>query len=125
MTQAPLSLRKRAEFLSVRQGKKRSGPLFLLEFRKRPPDAACAPEGPARIGFTVTRKNGNAVMRNRIKRRLREAVRTALGDTLAPGTDYVIVARPGVADVPFDHLVQELKRQIKGKTERPAGKNIK
>lgn len=71
------------------------------------------PDAPARVGFTVTRKNGNAVVRNRIKRRLREAVRTALADDLAPGTDYVIVARPEVLDVPFDHLIRELKRRIR------------
>lgn len=99
--------------MSVRQGEKRRGPLFLLEVKKRPPGMIPGPDAPARVGFTVTRKNGNAVVRNRIRRRLREAVRTALADDLAPGTDYVIVARPEVLDVPFDHLIRELKRRIR------------
>jgi len=115
MTKFPLRLRKRAEFLAVREGEKRRGPFFLLEIRQRPPDTIPGLDGPARVGFTVTRKNGNAVMRNRIRRRLREAVRTALADDLAPGTDYVIVARPGIACVPFNRLVQELRRHIRRK----------
>lgn len=100
----------------MRTGEKRRGPLFLLEIRKRPPDAVPGPDGPARVGFTVTRKNGNAVMRNRIRRRLREAVRTGAGDCLARGTDYVIVARPAIMGVRFDCLVQELKRRITRKS---------
>jgi len=113
MTGFPLRLRKRAEFLSVRAGEKRRGPFFLLEIRPRPPDAVPGPDGPARVGFTVTRRNGNAVVRNRIRRRLREAVRAALADDLVSGTDYVIVARPDIVDVPFDSLVRELKRRIR------------
>ncbi|RCL01999.1 MAG: ribonuclease P protein component [Candidatus Tokpelaia sp. JSC189] len=113
MTRIPLRLCKRAEFLSVRTGEKRRGSLFLLELKKRPLGMVPGPDDPPRIGFTVTRKNGNAVMRNRIRRRLREAVRTALADDLVVGTDYVIVARPEVLGVSFDHLIRELKRYIR------------
>ncbi|AQS41827.1 MAG: Ribonuclease P protein component [Candidatus Tokpelaia hoelldobleri] len=109
--QRPLRLRKRAEFLAVRAGEKRRGPLFLLEVKKR----TDGDESRARVGFTVTRKNGNAVRRNRIKRRLREAVRTAAADDLAAGTDYVIVARPESLDAPFDRLVGELRSRLRGR----------
>jgi ribonuclease P protein component len=56
----------------------------------------------------VTKKIGNAVMRNRIRRRLREAVRVA-GETRAtPGTDYVLVGRPAALTLEFDRLVADL-----------------
>ncbi|RCL01436.1 MAG: ribonuclease P protein component [Candidatus Tokpelaia sp. JSC085] len=124
MIKFPLRLRKRAEFLFVRGGEKYRGPFFLLELRKRSLDTAPGQNGPARVGFTVTRKNGNAVVRNRIRRRLREAVRTTLAGYFAPGTDYVIVAHPGIISVPFDHLVQELKRYIICKKKRKSLKWI-
>lgn len=97
--------------MAARTGEKRRGALFLLEVKKRAGDD----EMPPRVGFTVTRKNGNAVKRNRIKRRLREAVRTAVVDDLAAGTDYVIVARPESIDVPFDRLAGELRSRIRGR----------
>lgn len=116
MKKQPLRLRKRAEFLAVREGEKRRGPLFLLEVRQHTPEAETDSQKPARVGFTVTRKNGNAVRRNRIKRRLREAVRVAVADDLASGTDYVIVARPDSIDAPFEYLIKELKRRIRHKS---------
>ena len=101
-------LRKRAEFLAVRRGEKRRGRLFLLEVLERGDDA------PPRVGYTVTRKVGNAVQRNRIRRRLREAVRlTAAGD-MAAGSDYVIVGRGEILSAPFDQMTGELSRRIRG-----------
>ncbi len=76
-------------------------------------------DGPPRLGITVTKKTGNAVERNRIRRRLREAVRTRAADEMASGTDYVIVGRREVLDAPFETLRNELSRRIRGK--RPAG----
>jgi ribonuclease P protein component len=102
-------LRKRAEFLAVRGGEKRRGPLFLLEVLDRE-DA-----GPPRLGITVTKKTGNAVQRNRIRRRLKEACRVHAAAEMKPGSDYVIVGRRELLDAPFDRIKDELARRIRGK----------
>jgi ribonuclease P protein component len=102
-------LLKRAEFLAVRQGEKRRGRLFMLEVLDR--GDAREP----RVGFTVTKKVGNAVTRNRIRRRLKEAVRTHAASDMADGNDYVIVGRRDVIDVPFGALKAELSRRISRK----------
>jgi ribonuclease P protein component len=104
-------LRKRAEFLAVRQGEKRRGKLFLLEVLDR------GDAGEPRIGFTVTKKVGNAVTRNRIRRRLKEAVRTHAAGDMADGNDYVIVGRRDILDVPFGALKAELSRRISRKSQ--------
>jgi ribonuclease P protein component len=93
-------LRKREEFRAVAEGPRVSRPGFVLQALKRN-------DGPARFGFTVTRKIGNAVMRNRIRRRLREAVRMA-GGKAADGTDYVLIARRAALALPFDRLIADL-----------------
>ncbi|WP_455476769.1 ribonuclease P protein component [Bartonella sp. B41] len=114
----PCTIRKRADFLAVHTGEKRRGPLFLLEVKSRKETAEMKHSSAARVGFTVTRKNGNAVKRNRIKRRLREAVRIGLVEDMEKGTDYVIIARPDVLHAPFPSLIHELKRRIKQKTKQ-------
>jgi ribonuclease P protein component len=103
-------LTKRAEFLAVRQGEKRRGRLFLLEVLDR------GDAGEPRVGFTVTKKVGNAVTRNRIRRRLNEAVRTHAADDMADGNDYVIVGRRDILNVPFGELKTELSRRISRKS---------
>jgi len=108
----PARLKKRAEFLAVRRGDKRRGPFFLLEVLDRGDDR------PPRVGFTVTKKTGNAVTRNRIRRRLREAVRTRAGGDMAAGSDYVIVGRREVLDAAFDDLARELSRRMRGARQR-------
>ncbi|WP_208441126.1 ribonuclease P protein component [Bartonella raoultii] len=111
----PCRLRKRADFLAARTGEKRRGPLFLLEVKSHTQTAETKTPLVARVGFTVTRKNGNAVKRNRIKRRLREAVRVGLTDNMEAGTDYVIIARPDALHAPFTYLINELNRRVKPK----------
>ena len=108
----PARLKKRAEFLAVRRGEKRRGPLFLLEVMDRDDG------GPPRVGFTVTKKVGNAVTRNRIRRRLKEAVRVRAGGDMAAGSDYVIVGRREVLDASFDDLARELSRRMRGVRKR-------
>jgi len=115
---SPVRLRKRAEFLAVQKGEKRRGRYFLLEVKQQecPTKDHALPS--ARIGYTVSKKNGNAVKRNRIKRRLREAVRLHVGSLLMAGTDYVIVARPELLNLPFPLLVEALKQRVQTSHEQ-------
>jgi ribonuclease P protein component len=95
-------LRKRAEFRAAAGGKRVSREGFVIQ--------AVAPgrEGPARFGLTITKKIGNAVVRNRIRRRLREVVRQA-GSGARDGTDYVLVGRRAALTLEFDRLIADLK----------------
>ncbi|WP_028749589.1 ribonuclease P protein component [Rhizobium mesoamericanum] len=100
-------LKSRPQFLAVRQGEKRKGSFFLLEVLDRK-----EPETEARVGFTVTKKQGNAVERNRMRRRLKEAVRLHAGFAMQPGHDYVVVARRDVLKASFKELAAELKTRV-------------
>ncbi len=101
------TLKKRADFLRLNRGHKYIAPYFILRY------AATAGEGECRVGYTVTTKCGNAVTRNRIKRRLRALVRE-LKETATPGTDYVLIARAdaevGAGDASIDALRHEMAR---------------
>lgn len=103
------TLKKRKEFLWVRDGRRWSTPAFVLEARTR---QAPAPEGQARFGYTVSKKVGGAVERNRIRRRLR-ALTAALGaDQVRPGFDYVLIARSGAIDRHFVDLKTDLDQAL-------------
>jgi ribonuclease P protein component len=93
-------LRHRADFMAASSGLRTSTPAFLLQARNRDD------EGPARLGLTVSRKVGNAVVRNRVRRRIREAVKRAAAD-VKPGHDYVLVARTAALTRAFDELVKD------------------
>ncbi|MEZ5925302.1 MAG: ribonuclease P protein component [Hyphomicrobiaceae bacterium] len=116
-----VTLRKRSEFLSVRGGAKWATSAFLLEAKARP--ATDSADVRPRFGLTVTKRLGTAVVRNRIRRRLKEALRTvAMADAQA-GHDYVIVARAGALRCSFERLVADF-RQAFSKVHRnahPAG----
>jgi len=99
-------LRKRAEFQRVARGKRWQGEAFTLQALRRGDRSA---EG-ARFGFTVTRKTGGAVERNRMRRRLKEALRLAEKLDARPDHDYVLVARRGALSRPFDLLRADLNR---------------
>jgi ribonuclease P protein component len=107
--QSPERLLKRAQFLAVRRGEKRRGRLFLVEALDR------GDTGAPRVGYTVTKKVGNAVVRNRIRRRLKEAVRVHAAADMAPGNDYVIVGRVEALTAPFGQIRTELSRRIRGR----------
>ncbi|AMM85078.1 ribonuclease P protein component [Martelella lutilitoris] len=100
-------LKTRPQFLAVQKGERRKGPLFLLEVLDRREPL----EGP-RVGFTVTKRQGNAVERNRMRRRLKEAVRLKGAFAMQPGCDYVVVGRREVLDVSFAMLADELESRI-------------
>jgi len=110
------TLKTRAEFLRVRGGRRSSAPAFLLEARSRPA-AARDPAAP-RFGFTISKKIGSAVVRNRVRRRLR-ALAAALGPPLVrPGYDYVLIARPGAVGRTYRDLEADLQLALE-RVHRP------
>ena len=100
----PERLKRRADFRAVASGRRISRPGFVIQALK----SATEEDRPPRFGFTVTKKIGNAVVRNRIKRRLREAVRLAGAAEAERGTDYVLVGRRAALSLEFDRLVSDL-----------------
>lgn len=97
-------LKTRSEFRKVAAGKRVTKPGFVLQASKVASDAVRLP----RFGFTVTKKIGNAVVRNRIRRRLKEAVRVAGAARGEAGTDYVLVGRRATLSLEFEQLVTDL-----------------
>jgi ribonuclease P protein component len=69
-------------------------------------------EGPARLGFTVTKKIGNAVIRNRTRRRIREAARLVLSEQPVSGVDLVLIGRAGTIERDFAALQDDLRRAL-------------
>jgi ribonuclease P protein component len=109
-------LKTRAEFLAARRGRRLNGPFFMIEALDR------GDPGPARFGLTITKKVGNAVERNRIRRRLREVIRTECRADMVSGFDYVIVARRDLLEVPFEAIASELSRRFsRVRPKAPAG----
>ena len=105
---APTRLKRRAEFLRVAgKGSKAPTPGMVLRALRRGDDA------PARLGFTVTKKVGNAVVRNRTKRRLREAARLLLRERPLAGFDLVLIGRDGTRGRPFASLLDDLERALR------------
>ncbi len=99
----------RKDFLAAARAKRAHTPAFLLQIRKR------ADEGPPRVGFTCSKKVGNAVARNRAKRRLREVARLALTPLAQPGHDYVFIGRADVtAKRPLAQMLEDLKAALQG-----------
>jgi len=91
-------LRDRSAFAAARErGRRWRGDLLILNTLQRAPDA------PARFGFVVSRKIGNAVTRNRVKRRLRAIVRSHIAE-VARGYDVIFIARPGAGDAGYASL---------------------
>ncbi len=100
-------LKKRAEFLRVAaKGRKIAAPGLVLQALRRPDS------GPARVGFTVTKKVGNAVVRNRTRRRLKEATRLVLAAETLSGVDLVLIGREGTRARAFNALQDDLRRSL-------------
>lgn len=99
-------LRKRREFLAAAQGQKWAAPSLVLQARARGEDDS------VRVGFTVTKKVGSAVIRNRAKRRLRAAASELLPTLANPGFDYVLVGRAGTLDRAWPDLLADLRKAV-------------
>jgi ribonuclease P protein component len=105
-------LRQRADFLAVANGARVNSAAFTLQGRLRDDP------GPIRVGFTVTKKNGNAPERNRIRRRLREAVRRIDAVAMRPHHDYVLVGRRAALTVDFNAVIEDLRSALQ-RLDRP------
>jgi ribonuclease P protein component len=112
-------LRQRADFLAVADGVRVGSAAFVLQGRRRDD------LGPIRIGFTVTKKNGTATERNRIRRRLRELVNRLDVDVMAmrPHHDYVLVGRRGALSLNFATMLDDLRTAL-NRLERQAPKGL-
>ena len=104
-------LRQRANFLAVANGARANSAGFVLQGRLRDDD------GPVRVGFTVTKKNGTATERNRIKRRLRELVKRVDVISMRPHHDYVLVGRRTALNRDFATMLDDLRSAL-GRLER-------
>lgn len=109
-------LKRRPEFLRVaRAGRKWVAPGLILQVRPRHGDETAGESAgeDMRVGFTASRKVGNAVARNRARRRLRAAARQVLRASAKPGHDYVIIARQATLSRAFADLVGDLELAVR------------
>ncbi|WP_430700904.1 ribonuclease P protein component [Pontivivens nitratireducens] len=105
-------LRQRSEFLKAARAPRQATTGMVVQARKR--GAAEPAETPIRVGYTCSKKVGNAVMRNRAKRRLREVARTVLPQLGQPGYDYVLIGRNGATtDRSFTDLTNDLRTALR------------
>ena len=107
MTQGLVTLTKRSDFLAANRGKRAPMPGFVLLVRQRA-DA----DATIRIGYTVTKKIGNAVVRNRMKRRFRALVRELLPDFGIRGADHVLIGRSGGIERSYATLAAEFRKAL-------------
>ncbi len=113
-------LKTRKDFLRVAAARHRwVTPGVILQAYRRPSDKALSQEAGAtaeepdvRIGFTVSRKVGKAVERNRARRRLRAAAAEVMGEAGKPGHDYVLVGRRETLTRPYDLLLTDLRLAV-------------
>lgn len=113
-------LKVRQDFLAARNGAKLRGRAFLLQSIKRtnslPADAS---RNIARFGITVTKKVGNSVVRNRIRRRLREVIRLNAQTCASAGSDYVLIAHKQSLHLPFSALVEDFMISMERISKQP------
>jgi ribonuclease P protein component len=108
-------LRRRADFLKAATGSKVPAAPFVLQALRREDD------GSVRIGFTVSRKVGTAVERNRVRRRLREIVKRSAA-LMLPGYDYVLVGRRAALQEPFDQILAAFEAAVRRVHARSSGR---
>lgn len=100
-------LTQRKQFLYVARGARAARRAVVVQARKAP-----LAHQQMRTGFTATKKTGNAVRRNRAKRRLRAAVNLVLGQNGVTGWDYVFIARKDTADINWYSLLDQMKSAL-------------
>ena len=103
-----VTLKTRAEFQRIRKGARWATPAFVLEAKERGNSGGEKVKLEPRFGFTVTRQVGKAVERNRIRRRLKAAVRSVQKDHARADFDYVLIARRTALDSAYGTLVADL-----------------
>ena len=108
-------LRQRADFLAVANGARANTAAFVVQSRRRDDD------GPIRVGFTVTKKNGTATERNRIRRRLRELVKRLDLISMRPHSDYVLVGRRAALTCDFATMLDDLRSALHRLDRQPIG----
>ena len=109
----PLRMKKRLMFVkATHNGKKFVAKTMILQVVSQQEFQG------ARLGFTVTKKMGNAVTRNRIRRRLKEAARLVFKEYACEGFDYVIISRLPALDEDFSVLKKDLKYLLKSFIKR-------
>ena len=111
-------LRQRADFLAVANGARVSSAAFVVQSRYRDDN------GPIRVGFTVSKKNGTATERNRIRRRLRELVKLLDVISMRPHSDYVLVGRRAALNRDFATMLEDLRSALH-RLDRQASKQAK
>jgi ribonuclease P protein component len=107
-------LRRRVDFVAAARGPRAPGTAFTVQCRERDDG------GPPRVGLTVSRKVGTATERNRVRRRLRDAVKQAGPGAMRPNHDYVLVGRRAALSRDFQLLLDDL-RQALCRLDRKAG----
>jgi ribonuclease P protein component len=118
-------LTRRADYVATAKGRRFHSESLSLQAAERPVVGGAGGPARARFGLTVSRKVGNSVVRSRVKRRLREAIRQIEATSVEPNGqpqgglpdpkfDYVIVARTPALTRPFDVLVRELAADLVG-----------
>ncbi|MCH7956130.1 MAG: ribonuclease P protein component [Proteobacteria bacterium] len=107
-------LKRRSEFLRVAGARRKAvvRGLILQARRHAASDRNSGPVPPIRVGFTVSRKVGNAVARNRARRRLRAAVELVMPAHAKGGHDFVVIGRAETLKRPFAALVADLKAAL-------------
>ncbi len=107
------TLTKRADFQRASRALHVATTGFVLQMRARKPDETPDYPDRMRVGFTCSKKVGNAVARNRAKRRLREIARLILPEHGRPGMDYVLIGRRGAtADLAFNQLQADMHHAL-------------